>query len=358
MNLIEAIEGYVKRKRSEGLSYRSSGWYLMALGKRVGNVSLESVTAREILTFLDGPKTSPGTWMVKYRLLRGFFDFWLARGEIGALPMPVKRVERQREFVPYIYTQSEIRNLLKAASGCQKAVRCGIDPITLRAILIFIYGTGSLVGEAVRLLIEDVDLKRGFVTIRRNRYNLLRTIPIGPDLTNVLKEYLVSRRRQDTTDQHFFLNKGGEALNPPTVGSTFERLRRVSGIRRHDDASYQPRLYDLRHTFAVHRITGWIKHGANLNRMMPALSVYMGLAGLRTTEKYLSLTPERFRAQLIQLSPRRGRKRWRDDQELMKFLSHLSEDCGLSRRLNGPNEPRDRVSRGARKAPVRAKNDL
>ena len=334
MNLIDAIEGYVKRKRSEGLSYRSSGWYLTALGKRVGNVSLESVTAREILMFLDSPKTSPGTWITKYRLLRGFFDFWLARGEIGGSPMPVKRIERQRPFVPYIYTQSEIRNLLKAVRRNQKAVRCVIDPITLRTVLIFIYATGTLVGEALRLLIEDVDFKKGYVTIRRSRYNRSRTIPIGPDLMNVLKDYSVSGGRQDTTEQHFFLNKRGEALNTSTLKGTFERLRRVSGIRRHDDASYQPRMYDLRHTFAVHRIAGWIKHGADLNRMLPALSVYLGLMGLETTEKYLSLTPERFRAHLIQLSPRRGRRRWRDDPELMKFLSHLSEDSGQSRRLN------------------------
>jgi integrase/recombinase XerD len=356
LNLIEAIDGYVKRKRSEGLSYFSSGWYLMALGKRVGNIPLESVTAREVLNFLDGPRTSPGTWMVKYRLLRAFFDFWLARGEIGALPLPAKRKERQRPFVPYIYTHSEIRKLLKAVRGCQKAARCGIDPITLRTVLIFIYGAGTLVGEALRLLIKDVDLKKGSVTIRGNRHNRLRTIPIGLDLTNVLEEYLISRRRQDTTDQHFFLNKRGEALKTRVVDSTFKRLRQVSGIRRHD-VSYQPRMYDLRHTFAVHRIAGWIKHGADLNRMLPALSVYMGLVGLRTTEKYLSFTPERFRAQLIQLSPRRGRKRWRDDPELMKFLSHLSEDCGQDRRLNGirhdPSQQKDSVSGSARTSPVK-----
>lgn len=306
----------------------------MALGKYVGNVSLESVTAREILRFLDGPKTSPGTWMAKYRLLRSFFDFWLARGEIETLPMPVKRIERHRSFVPYIYTHSEIRNLLNAVNGCQQAVRCSIAPITLRTVLIFIYGTGTLVGEALRLLIEDVDIKKRSVTIRRNRYNRSRTIPIGSDLTKVLEEYLVSRRRQDTTDQHFFLNKGGEALSTPILERTFERLRRISGTRRHDDVSYQPRMYDLRHTFAVHRIAGWIKHGANLNRMVPALSVYMGLAGLRTTEKYLSLTPERFQAQLMKLSSERRSKRWRDDPQLMKFLSQLSQG-GQSHRLNG-----------------------
>jgi integrase/recombinase XerD len=87
--------------------------------------------------------------------------------------------------------------------------------------------------------------------------------------------------------------------------------------------SCQPRMHDLRHTFAVHRITGWIKHGANLNRMMPALAVYLGQSGLGSTERYLSLTPERFRTQLDKLSPRRGRKRWRDDPALMKFLAEL-----------------------------------
>lgn len=324
MNLIRAIEGYVERKRSEGLSYRHTAWYLMALSKRLGDVSLENVTTREILIFLDGPKTSPGTWMAKYRLLRAFFDFWLARGEISDLPMPVRRKTGQPRFGPYIYTQSEIRSLLKAVPRCQKLARCAIDAITLRAILIFIYGTGALVGEALRLLIDDIDLKGGFVTIRRNRYNRSRTIPIGPDLLKVVKEYFLATRRIDASERYFFLDKHGNAVNKATLEGTFERLRGFSGICRRDGAGCQPRMYDLRHTFAVHRIASWIKHGADLNRMMPALSVYMGLTGLRTTEKYLTLTPERFRAQLCQLSPRRGKRRWRDDPELMHFLSDLS----------------------------------
>ena len=66
---------------------------------------------------------------------------------------------------------------------------------------------------------------------------------------------------------------------------------------------------------------------ADLNRMLPALSVYMGLTGLGTTEKYLTLTPDRFRTQLLKLSPKRGKKRWRDDPELMRFLSQLSNSA-------------------------------
>ena len=42
-----------------------------------------------------------------------------------------------------------------------------------------------------------------------------------------------------------------------------------------------PRLHDFRYTFAVHRLTAWHKHGADLNRMIPALSVYMGYVKTR-----------------------------------------------------------------------------
>jgi hypothetical protein len=71
--------------------------------------------------------------------------------------------------------------------------------------------------------------------------------------------------------------------------------------------------------------------------MLPALSVFMGLAGLRTTEKYLFHTPERFRAQLIQLSPQRRKQRWRDDPELMNFLSQLSENAGKGTLIKVPS---------------------
>jgi integrase/recombinase XerD len=73
----------------------------------------------------------------------------------------------------------------------------------------------------------------------------------------------------------------------------------------------------------VHRLTAWHRRGADLNRMIPALSVYMGYKNLSTAARFLSLTPERFRAQLNKLSPHQGKRHWRDDIALMHFLSTL-----------------------------------
>jgi hypothetical protein len=57
--------------------------------------------------------------------------------------------------------------------------------------------------------------------------------------------------------------------------------------------------------------------------MLPALAAYMGQVGLGSTERYLSMTPERFRKQLDKLSPAQGKGRWRDNKGLMEFLSRL-----------------------------------
>lgn len=361
MNLNAAIDAYVKRKRDEGLVYSWSAGYLAALCRQVGDVSLDQITSREIATFLEGPKTSPSTWLEKYHMLRNFFDFWLARGEIDFLPMPVKRKVSERPFLPYIFTHSEIRLLLNGARNTRKVRRSKIDSTTLRTILIFLYGTGLRVGEALRLLVEDVDLEKGAISIHGNRFNRSRIIPIGPDLRQVLEAYTTSRRKE-TNDPYFFQDKKGERLSYSKLEHMFRRLRRKSQIQRHDDGCFQPRMYDLRHTFATHRIAEWIKHGANLNRMLPALAIYMGLTDFRSTEKYLAFTPERFRAQLIKLSPQRGKKRWRDNPELMKFLSKLSDDSGKRHRLNDststPIDPMSVAATMPRHLHLRRRNDL
>jgi integrase/recombinase XerD len=107
-----------------------------------------------------------------------------------------------------------------------------------------------------------------------------------------------------------------------TLRATFQKLRSLAGIRRHDGAIYQPRMHDLRYTFAVHGLTSWFKQGADRNRLLPALAAYIGQVGLGSTERYLSMTPERFRKQLVKLRPqRRKKRRWREDPALMKFLA-------------------------------------
>jgi site-specific recombinase XerD len=51
-------------------------------------------------------------------------------------------------------------------------------------------------------------------------------------------------------------------------------------------------MRNSRHTFAVHRLTEWYRTGANVQLLLPALSTYLGHIDLRSTQCYLTMTPE------------------------------------------------------------------
>jgi len=178
-----------------------------------------------------------------------------------------------------------------------------IDSFTFRTLLKFLYGTGVLISEALTLLCDDVDLHENVMVLRRRGVDNSRRIPIGRDVHKLLRVYLHSPARKQHQSRNLFLTKSGKAIGYVAVYKGFRRIRRHAGIVRHDGGHYQPRIHDLRCSFAVHRLTTWYKQEINVERMLPALSEYLGEIGLDSMEKYLAMTPERFRNQLCTLSP-------------------------------------------------------
>ncbi len=70
------------------------------------------------------------------------------------------------------------------------------------------------------------------------------------------------------------------------------QIRQKAEVLRYDGARYQPRLHDLRHTFAVHRLVAWYKQGADVQRLLPMLATYLGHVHITGTQKYLTMTSE------------------------------------------------------------------
>jgi integrase len=53
-----------------------------------------------------------------------------------------------------------------------------------------------------------------------------------------------------------------------------------------------PRIHDLRHSYAVHRMMLWYEQGADLGAQLPILATYMGHVGLSSSQYYLRLTED------------------------------------------------------------------
>jgi integrase len=213
-------------------------------------------------------------------------------------------------FIPYIYTREELRRLLQVVESHPRGVI--LDAATIRTMILVYYGAGLRLNEAIHLTRADVDLRGSVLTIRNTKFDKTRLVPVGPQLNRALVQYDTSRPKGRPADAPFFATVEGSLVRPGTLEHNFRVARDRAGICRAGGARQQPRIHDLRHTFAVHRLTSWYQQGADVQQLLHQLSVYLGHVCLRNTQVYLSMTPELLR-EASQRFERYARKERRHD---------------------------------------------
>ena len=205
--------------------------------------------------------------------------------------MPTIIPKCPRVFTAYIYSEDEIRRLLQAATG---RVSCNICASTSRTLLLLLYATGLRISEALNLDLADVDLEAGLLHIRKTKFYKTRLVPTGADLTQVLREYALLRCKRSpiAPDAPFLLTRQGKRLSRAGAEAAFKQMREQAGVLRSDGSRYQPRLHDMRHTYAQTRLVRWYREGADVQRLLPQLATYLGHVNITGTQRYLSMTPE------------------------------------------------------------------
>lgn len=157
------------------------------------------------------------------------------------------------------------------------------------------------IGDVLRVLDSHIDLRQRTIHIQGARVQLSRDIPIGTDVERLLSQYLKkSQRATFGSGKQLFLTVAGKPVPYAVVRNSFVHLRRLAGVTR-PSSSYQPRIHDLRHSFAVHSIASWERDGLSPERMLPILAAYMGNVNLEGFERYLELAPSTYTTQLNRL---------------------------------------------------------
>lgn len=173
-----------------------------------------------------------------------------------------------------------------------------LEPRTFRTLLLLLYGAGLRGCEARLLKLSDVDTPAARLTIRDTKFYKTRLVPLGSDLNGVIAEYAewrVAVHPVRNDDESLFVDRKGAPLQDYVVRRAFADLRIAAGVKRNDGARYQPRLHDLRHGFTVDRLTAWYREGKDVQKLLPALSTYLGHINIAATQVYLTMTPELLR---------------------------------------------------------------
>lgn len=292
MTLAQAVEQYIEHKRSLGMKFNSPAIVLRSFARVAGEVTPDEFTARQVQAFLCAGDCAVRTASQKLSTLRGFYRFAVARKIVTVSPLPATMPQVSQRLIPHIYTDAELQRLLQATAHLPLSK---LQPHTMQALVLILYGAGLRIGEAVRLVLSDVDLVNRILNIRLSKFYKDRLVPVGSDLTFVLRNYLAMRRclgHSQDAGAPFFVTDAGAPLSIQLAEQGFRRLCKLAQVDRQDGGRYQPRLHDLRHSFAVHRLIAWYKAGAEVNLMLPKLSTYLGHCQLSYTLCYLTMTPE------------------------------------------------------------------
>lgn len=214
----------------------------------------------------------------------------------------------ESEFLPYVLSEDEVRKLLAQTDK----LRWPLDRFTTRTLVLVLYCTGLRVGEALRLELRDVDFRVGSFFVRHSKRKS-RIVPFGRDLRAKLKTY---RARRDAIADAapgaaLFVRTDGRPFGVRAGSITLRKLLRGAGLKP-ERGRVGPRAYDIRHTFAVHRLTRWHRAGVEIHSRLALLSAYMGHDDILGTEVYLTATPEllamaarRFESHFYSARPRR-----------------------------------------------------
>ena len=294
MTFSELLPEYLEYKRSVGFQY----------GQR------EEAALRKMCSFLDGagglteesalayvhadPSLSASTIHARQCRVRQFALFSNRARGAGSYVLPLGATLRLEKglFVPYIFTKSEIKSILRATDALTNSPKHPHRRIFFQTIIRLLYCTGMRITEALALSRCDVDFERSTLVVRGGKGNVSRLVPFNPYVASWLRAY---DETQPEDRALFFLSRhrGKSMKAREAVGKTFrEVILKAAGIPRRSDGR-GPRLHDLRHTFACHCLDAMSAGGKDQFCFLPYVSRYMGHKGIESTEYYMRLTESR-----------------------------------------------------------------
>lgn len=295
------VRSYLELQRSLGKKFRTHELVLNQLSRFLqaqGVPSPRDITPALVERWLDTLTCCPATRLEYVRLTERFFQFLqeleaVANNSVRPIRLAMGRSPR-RPFRPFIFSHDQIAAILAKARRLSSPTHFPLRGLACYTMLVLLYSLGLRHGEALRLRVRDLDWGRQVMFISETKFHKSRLVPFGPKVGSCLQQFLKAR--------HTVLQPLGEG-DPLFVARwrvsfghhvlldvfrTFLQELKITGI----EGQRAPRLHDLRHTFAVHRLLRWYREGVDVQSRLPTLATFMGHVEPLSTQVYLTTTAE------------------------------------------------------------------
>ncbi|MCP5045056.1 MAG: tyrosine-type recombinase/integrase [bacterium] len=297
-SLHAALSDYLAARRALGTQLAWPESSLRAFVDFVEAEGAEFVTTEIAMRWaLRSVDVQPATHARRLSIVRVFAVWLQAVDARTQVPPPRLLPAKQRRPAPHIYTEDQIADLMTAASHLRS--KSGMRGATFKVLVGLLAATGLRPGEALALDVGDVDLVEAVLTIRESKFGKSRFVSLDRSTRDALAVYATFRETAAPSRESsaFLVTARGTRPKACAARRTFAKLCQTVGLRRPQRrlSGHGPRLQDLRHTFATHRLIEWYRADLDVERLMPRLATYLGHASINETYWYIQAVPELMR---------------------------------------------------------------
>jgi integrase len=285
------LEEYLRLRRALGHELGHAARLLPRFVAYLDAAGARTITVEIALAWVQQPQADPSSsvWMHRMGAVRGFARHMSGIDPANEIP-PLGLVTFWRRWrQPFIFSDADIIALMEEVP---RLIPTPLRAATFQTMIGLLAATGMRVGEVIALTRSDIDWDEGVITVRNSKFNKSRELPLDPTTVEALVEYahlrdkLVTRPASPT----FFLSGKGTPVLYVAFSDKFRELIRSSGVGA--ASPRQPRIHDLRHSFAVNTLVRWHREGQDVGPLLPRLSTYLGHLTPGHTYWYLSAVPE------------------------------------------------------------------
>lgn len=283
--LSEAVESYIRMRRSCGFAFESEGRCLRSFAT-FSDARDEHYVRSEVAVEWARQARSMHARARRLGIVIRFARYVRAEEARHQLPSPVFGAEKAPRPVPYIFSPEDIQRLMQAVS--QSGYRT-LRRATYTTLFGLLASTGLRLSEAIHLRYADITAD-GLV-IRRTKFRKSRLVPLHESTRAALERYLEQRRPYAPLDDHVFISLRRKPLLVRCAEHAFRTAARKIGLRC-ELGRPRPTIHSLRHTFAVRALEACPDERHRITQHMVALSTYLGHGHVGHTYWYLEATPQ------------------------------------------------------------------
>jgi site-specific recombinase XerD len=264
------IEAYIQDHIGGNHSEKTLEWHRTALGlmhlflkEELDMTQIDAIEPDDISAWFAYLRVTPGargkirserTIQTYARSARAFFHWLVRRGTIELNPFDrVVFPKVGRPLIQTITIEEFEKLLLACAPPNETGPFAERAAVRNRAILWLLYDTGIRVSELTNLRLDDLDRKKGVVTVM-GKGSKERRIALGQNCLRNLSYYLDKRRPDEEEladwgsagEDHVFLSETRQPLTKNGMEMLFKRLKERAGIT---GKRISPHIF--RHTFAM-----------------------------------------------------------------------------------------------------------